>query len=232
MTRLSPLTLYSALVVRSPFDDGLLEGYRRRFGDLCIHWNPTSVLMENIANGQLCDLVIVTDPAMEQLIAQGIADPATRRPLVVSRIGFAVRKGAPHVDVSDREQLIKTLRAARSLCYSTGGASGIHFKTVLQMLGIEQEIDAKACPIAEGFTAEKLLSGDADLAIQQVSELLAVPGVEITGDLPADLQKSTSFSIARCFHSEHQQQAAALTEIVTSPDAAARYAKFGLQSQN
>ncbi len=232
MSHSTPLSLHSALVVRSPFDAALLDRYRRQSGEIDIHWTPTTVLMKNIENGQQCDVVIVTDPAMDQLVAQGIVDPATRKPLVISRIGFAVKQGAPHVDVSGTEQLVNTLRNGRSICYSIGGASGIHFKAVLQKLGIEQEIDAKACPIPEGFTAEKLISGEADLAIQQISELLVVPGVEIVGYLPDELQKVTAFSIARFANSERKQQAAELIDIVTAANTADEYQKFGLELRN
>lgn len=231
MTDSTSLTLHSALVVRSPFDASLLDIYRRQAGDISIHWTPTTVLMKNIENGQQCDVVIVTDEAMDKLVAEGIVDPATRKPLVTSRIGFAVKSGDKHVDVSDSEKLISVLREGRSVCYSIGGASGIHFKTVLQKLGIEQEIDAKACPIPEGFTAEKLITGEADLAIQQISELLTVKDVEITGYLPDELQKVTSFSIAQFRNSAHKTQAATFIDIVTSAEAAEEYQKFGLESR-
>lgn len=231
MSHATALKVHSALVVRSPFDASLLDIYRRQCGEVSLHWTPTTVLMKNIEDGQQCDVVIVTDPAMDELEAKGIIDPATRKPLVVSRIGFAVKQGAPHVDTSEREKLIAVLRAGRSICYSIGGASGIHFKSVLKTLGIEQEIDAKACPIPEGFTAEKLITGEADLAIQQISELLVVPGVEITGYLPDDLQKVTAFSIACFNHSDLKTQGQQLIDIVTADSAAAEYEKFGLESR-
>ena len=232
MNESNALIVHSALVVRSPFDASLLDIYRRQHGDVSLHWTPTTVLMKNIENGQQCDVVIVTDPAMDQLEAQGIIDPATRQPLVVSRIGFAVKKGEPTPDTSDRQKLIDTLRNGRSICYSIGGASGIHFKSVLKTLGIEQEIDAKACPIPEGFTAEKLITGEADLAIQQISELLVVPGVEISGYLPDDLQKVTAFSIACFSHSPRKNRGRQLIDIVTSASAAEAYQKFGLESRH
>lgn len=222
------LTLHSALVVRSPFDATLLDIYRQSHGDIDITWTPTTVLMKNIASGQTGDVVIVTDQAMDELIELGVVDAASRKPLIVSRIGFAVKQGDTRPDVSTPEALKKTLLETRSVCYSIGGASGIHFKTVLTRLGIEAEVDAKASPIPEGFTAEKLITGEASLAVQQISELLVVSGIEIAGRLPEELQKVTSFSIALFSASPLKNEGAALIDIVTAQASKEAYARFGL----
>lgn len=229
MKNTASLSIHSGLVVRSPFDASLVGLYQAEHGPVDITWTPTTVLMKHIENGLRCDLVIVTDQAMDTLIDQGIVDIRSRRPLIVSGIGFAVKQGAPKPDISSPEKLKAALLAARSICYSIGGASGIHFKTVLAGLGIEKEVTAKACPIPEGFTAEKLITGEADLAVQQISELLVVSGIDIVGPLPGDLQKSTSFAIAQFSQSDKKQAGAVFIDIVTSPDAKAEYQRFGLE---
>ncbi|WP_170975456.1 substrate-binding domain-containing protein [Martelella alba] len=228
MNNPTALRLHSALVVRSPFDASLLNRYRGQFGPIEATWTPTTVLMKEIDDGLQSDVVIVTDPAMEDLIARGLVDATTRKPLVVSRIGFAVKQGAAKPDIADSQKLRQALLSARSLCYSIGGASGIHFKTVLRRLGIEAQVDAKACPVPQGFTAEKLITGEADMAVQQISELLVVPGIDIVGPLPGDLQKATSFSIALFAAARDKPAGAALIEMVTAPDTRAEYGRFGL----
>ncbi len=230
---LNPTTLnvHSALVVRSPFDASLLDSYRRDHGNVDVTWTPTTVLMKNIENGLSCDVVIVTDASMDKLIADGIVDADSRKPLVVSRIGFAVKKGEAKPDITTPDALREVLLATRSVCYSIGGASGIHFKNVIRQLGIEADVDAKASPIPEGFTAEKLVTGEASLAVQQISELLVVPGIEIVGRLPEALQKATSFSIAVFSNSACKAQGKTLIEIVTAQTSKAEYERFGLDSR-
>lgn len=222
------LTLQSGLVVRSPFDAALMPVYREAHGEVDITWTPTTVLMKNIENGLTGDVIIVTDQAMDELIAKGVVDAESCKKLIVSRIGFAVKQGEAKPDVSTPQALAQTLLDTRSVCYSIGGASGIHFKTVLARLGIEEEVDANACPIPEGFTAEKLITGEASLAVQQISELLVVSGIEIVGRLPEELQKVTSFTIGLYSQSQQKDKGAALIEIVTSEASKEAYARFGL----
>jgi len=92
--------------------------------------------------------------------------------------------------------MTKTLLDARSVAYSLGGASGIYLQQLMTELKILNAVNARATTVPAGFTAEKLLSGEADLAVQQLSELIAVPGVEVVGGLPDSVQHLTHFSIA------------------------------------
>jgi molybdate transport system substrate-binding protein len=113
-----------------------------------------------------------------------------------SRLGLAVTKGAPHPAIGTVDQLRHALVQARSIAYSRAGASGIYFEKLIEQLGIAETVRAKATVIPSGFTAEKLVSGEADLAVQQVSELMVVPGIEVIGKLPEAVQQVTSFSAA------------------------------------
>ena len=103
--------------------------------------------------------------------------------------------------------------AARSVCYSRIGASGLYFAKLIQDLGIADAVNAKATIASTGFTAERLVSGEADLAVQQISELMVVPGIEVVGGLPAAVQTVAIFS-------------AGVLTASTQPDATADFAKF------
>ena len=116
----------------------------------------------------------------------------------------------------------------RSICYSVGGASGIYFQQLITKLGIADVINAKASPIPSGFTAEKLLTGDADLAVQQVSELKVVPAAEIIGKFPEELQLVTSFSAAIMRSTTNPEAAARLIASLTGPQAAIAYRESGV----
>jgi len=196
MNNSTAIQIISALVVRSPFDAEILPAWQQQGHAVEVKWTPTTVIMDNIRDGYRSDIAIVTVGAMDELIAAGIVDGSSRIELVESRIGLAVKAGEPHPDIATTEALVATLLAARSVAYSIGGASGIYFNAMIEKLGIAEAVNARASTIPEGFTAEKLISGEASLAVQQVSELLVVPGIEVIGRLPEAVQKTTAFSAA------------------------------------
>ena len=224
-----PLTLMSALAVRGAFENGILPAFEAETGIKVIpDWTPTTVIMTRLAAGERCDVLVLIVDAMDRLVAQDLVDPASRVELAHSRLGLAVPPGAAHPDISTVESFTKTLLAARSICYSVGGASGIYFQQLITKLGIADVINAKASPIPSGFTAEKLLTGDADLAVQQVSELKVVPAAEIIGKFPEELQQVTSFSAAIMRSTTNPEAAARLIASLTGPQAAIAYRESGV----
>ena len=157
---------------------------------------PTRTLEARIRAGERADAAVLTAEAIAALSAEGVLDGMTARPLAHSRVGLAVKAGAPHPDISSVEALRSLLLAVPSLCYSRAGASGIFFAGLIERLGIADAVNAKAIVIPQGFTAEKLLTGEAAIAFQQVSELMEVPGIEVVGPLPEGAQTVAVFSAA------------------------------------
>jgi molybdate transport system substrate-binding protein len=155
---------------------------------------PTRTLEGRIRAGEHADAAVLTAEAVAALAAEGVLDGMTSRPLAHSRVGLAVKAGARHPDISSVEALRRTLLAAPSLCYSRAGASGIFFAGLIERLGIATEVNAKAIVIPQGFTAEKLLTGEAVIAFQQISELMEVQGIEVVGPLPEGAQTIAVFS--------------------------------------
>lgn len=198
-----PLRVLSTLGVQ-----GVLEALLPPAQLAATRFDPTAALLRAIAEGAAGDVAILTAEGVDALTAQGVL-AAPRRDLVRSHVGMAVRPGFPHPDLATPESTIAALRACRALAYSRAGASGIFFAGLLERLGIAAEINAKATIIPQGFTAERLLSGEVDLAIQQVSELMAVPGVEIVGRLPPALNTEAIFSGAVFAASPHAEAARA-----------------------
>jgi molybdate transport system substrate-binding protein len=120
------------------------------------------------------------------------------------------------------------LVAARSVAYSKIGASGIYFAELIVRLGIADEINARAT-ITSGFTAERLVSDEADLAVQQISELKQVDGIEVVGPIPLSLQTPAVFSAGRMVASENAAQADALLSYLASPEVAPLLLETGLE---
>lgn len=203
----TPLKVMCALAIRQAFDQAIVPDLAAAGVTLEIDWNPTTVIMKTIEGGGRADALVIMTESMDVLAAQGLIDPASRFEVVQSRVGIAVPNGAPHPDISSVEAFKQTLLGARSVAYSQAGASGIHFRNVLDQLGIADAIKAKATVIPAGFTAEKLMTGEADIAVQQISELMTVPGVEIVGRFPEAVQKASR--LAAAMFAETPQRAAA-----------------------
>ena len=153
-------------------------------------------LLTRIKGGERADAAILTREGIAELAAAGILDGGSAVDLVRSRVGLAVRAGAPRPDIGTAEAFKAALLAARSISYSRLGASGVFFAGLIERLGIADAVNAKATVIPTGLTAEPVARGEVEMAIQQVSELKAVPGVDVVGPLPASLQPSPALPSA------------------------------------
>ena len=218
------LTLKCALVVKGAFDASVVPAFEAQSGTkLQIDWAPTTVIMSKIAAGEAADAVLIVADCVDELAAQGKVDASTKRIVLRSRIGVAVAKGAAHPDIATVEAFKRAMTGARSVCYSRGGQSGVHFAPMIERIGIGAAVNAKAIIIPSGFTAERLVTGEADIAIQQLSELAVVPGIEIVGPLPDEVQKVTTFAAAVMTGSQHGDAAARFIAHITSEAAFAAY---------
>lgn len=161
-----------------------------------MQFDPTARLLARIAAGERADVAILTDAGIEALLANGTLAAGTRRDLALSYVGMAVPAGAARPVIGNVAELRAALLAAPSLAYSRAGASGIFFAELIERLGIAEAVNAKATIIPQGFTAELAARGEVSLAIQQVSELLAIKGVDIVGKLPPEANTCAVFSAA------------------------------------
>lgn len=222
--------IMSALVIRAMVDEVIVPRYRDRGYEPDFVWNPTVALMKAINDsGARADAIVAIDWALDELAHKGLIDVSTRRPVAQASVGLAVRRGVPKPDISTGENLRQVLLATPSLCYSRAGASGIYFEKLIDRLGIGDAIRAKATVIPVGLTGEKAASGEVDLAIQQVSELLAVQGIDFVGPFPDELQATTDFSAAVFTGSTHRAGAAAFVDILLTPEARQAYIRTGLK---
>jgi molybdate transport system substrate-binding protein len=190
---------------------------------------PTLALLDRLEGGEGADVVVLTREGLDGLAKVGTVAPESCVDLARSYVGIAVQAGAPHPDISTPDALRATLLGARSVAYSRLGASGIFFAQLIERIGIASEVNAKACIIPQGFTAERLLTGEADLAVQQISELKLVAGVEILGCIPREMQTPAVFSAGRLTMSGKPAQADALLRFLTSADAGPALRESGLE---
>jgi molybdate transport system substrate-binding protein len=190
---------------------------------------PTIGLLERLRSGEGADVLILTKEALDDLAAKGTVALDSCIDLARSFVGIAVKAGAVRPDIATEASLRKTLLGARSVAYSRIGASGIFFAQLIERMGIASEINGRAVIIPSGFTAERLVTGEADIAIQQVSELRLVSGIEVVGPIPLHLQSPAWFSGGRVAASKQTEQADALLKYLASPEAAPVLRESGLE---
>jgi molybdate transport system substrate-binding protein len=156
-------------------------------------YKSTNMTLGLIAQGLTADMTIVTREAMGRLVHDGVIAEGSTADLAQSGVGIAVRAGAPKPDIGSVDALRRTLLMAKSIAFSRLGASGIHFASVIERLGIADDVRRKA-HISDSFVGEVAARGDAEIAVQQISELKAVAGIDIVGPLPDEVQKISVFA--------------------------------------
>ena len=190
---------------------------------------PTLALLKRLREGEAADLVILTREGLDDVIGEGRVVAESAADLARSYVGIAVRAGHAHPDIATEVALRKAVLAARSVAYSRLGASGIYFAQLIERMGIAGEINARATIVQQGFTAERLVSGEADLAVQQISELKQVDGIEVVGPIPHELQTPAVFSAGRMANATHAAAADRLLRYLASPEVAPVLRESGLE---
>jgi molybdate transport system substrate-binding protein len=179
--------------------------------------------------GEPADVVILASTALDDLIAKGKVVAGSRVDLVNSKIGMAVRKGAPRPDIGSVEALKQALLDAKSIAYSAS-ASGTYLSTELfPRLGIADQVKDKSQRIVSERVGDVVARGDAEIGFQQISELLPIEGIDYVGPLPADAQKVTVFSAGIAVGAKNPDAARALIEFFQSPAAVPAITKAGLE---
>ena len=190
---------------------------------------PTLALLARLRGGEAADVVILTREGLDEVVREGRVAAESCVDLARSYVGLAVKAGAPHPDISTEPALRAALLGARAVAYSRLGASGILFAKLIERLGIASEINARAVIIPQGFTAERLVSGEADLAVQQISELKQIGGIEVVGPVPHHLQTPAVFSAGRMAASHKVAHSDRLLRYLASPEVAPVLRASGLE---
>jgi molybdate transport system substrate-binding protein len=190
---------------------------------------PTLGLLDRLRDGEAADVVILTRAGLDDLSAKGTVVADSRVDLARSFVGIAVKAGTEHPDIATESALRAILLGSRCVAYSRIGASGIFFAQLIERMEIAHEINARARVIPSGFTAELLVTGEAELAVQQISELKQVTGVEVVGPIPHHLQSPAVFSAGRLAASKRVVQSDALLKYLASPEVAPVLRESGLE---
>ena len=193
-----------------------------------VSWGATLDQRDRILAGARADVAIITADAIDELEDKGILTPDARADLVASDISIAARPGEPVPDVSTVESFKAALLQCRAVAYSQRGASGVYFAGLLERLGIAEQVNARAVVVPQGLTGPRLLTREADLAVQQTSELMQAEGINIFAKLPADVQQMTVFSIGTFKDAPQRKLAEYFIAFLLSPLGADTFRANGL----
>ncbi|MCE4555276.1 substrate-binding domain-containing protein [Roseateles cellulosilyticus] len=182
-----------------------------------------------LARGEAIDVVVMVEPALDHLMADGWLVPGSKRRLALSRIACAVPSGEPTVPLDDVAQVKQAFLQAPSVAWSDS-ASGQYIQgELLARLGIEADVKAKGRQIPATPVGEILARHEAAFGCQQRSELQPVRGIDIVGDLPAELQRVTPYAAARVARSRRPQAAERYLDFLTGRDSAPAIRAAGLE---
>lgn len=191
-------------------------------------WIPTVEIMRRLKGGETVDLVIMAAGAIDELIKLGKIAAGSRVDLAKSGVGVAVRAGAPRPDISSGEALKRAVLAAKSIVYSHG-PSGVYLAGLFQRMGIAEELKSKVKQVQGEPAGAVVARGEAEIGFQQMSELLPVPGIDLLGPLPADVQQITVFSAGLHVGAKAPDAARALVKFMTAPAAVPVIRKKGME---
>lgn len=185
--------------------------------------------MRRLQQGEPFDFVVLADDAIEKLMLDGRLESATRTPFARSAIAVAVAAGAPRPDIGTESAVRGAVLRARTIGYSTG-PSGTHLMRLFARWGIAEAIAPRMVQAPPGVpVASLVVGGDVEVGFQQLSELMHVPGIDVVGALPPEIQAVTVFSAAVCKTSTRRDDTKALLAFLASPEAEDAKRRHGLE---
>lgn len=210
--------------------DALAPEFERAAGqEVAIEADSAKTMLARIKGGETGDVLVIGKSGADELAQLGIIVPGSSRPFARARVGVAVRAGAPRPDISSVEAFKRSMLSAKSIAHTVNGASGMYVPVLMERLGIADKMKPKTVTRPGGYIARVVAAGEAEIAIQQIVELLAVPGVDLVGPLPDEIQKVFETTAAIFTSSNRPAAAEALLRFLLAPGAAGVFGDKGLE---
>jgi molybdate transport system substrate-binding protein len=229
---MAEIKVFSTIAVRGAVE-ALVPRFEQATGcTFAITFATAPMLVKRVEAGETADLLILSQAGIDALAKAGKLAPGSQVTLASSATAIAVKAGAPKPDISTPEALKQTLLDVEAIAYTdpaAGGASGVYFAKLLERMGVAEAMKPKTkYPPAGGFSANLLITGEAELAVQQKPELLHVAGAEVIGLLPGDLNVITEFAVAMMAGCKNGEAAGVLIKSLRSSEAVAMFRAKGL----
>ena len=179
--------------------------------------------------GEAFDVAVGNPPTIETLIKSGKVVAGSRADIGRAGLAVAVKSGAPKPDISTVDAFKKTLLAAKAVAFPGEGASGIYFVGLLDWLGIKDAMQSKLKPMQAEDTVEVVARGEADMVVVVAPRIADVPGVDVVGPLPEELQTKIGFAAGLSTSTKEPDAAKALIKFLTGPAAKATLKAKGVE---
>jgi len=207
--------------------------YEKASGNTLVIDNDTvGALAKRIEAGEGFDVVVMTPAAVDELAGKGKVLRGSRVSLAQVGVGVMVKAGAPLPDISTVDAFKKAVLAAKSVSFidpASGGSSGIYVAKLLERLGIADQVKPKEKLKQGGYVADYIESGEAELGIHQISEIVPVQGATLVGPLPAEIQNYTTYAAGISASAEDNEAAKALVKLLSGPAAAPVIKEKGME---
>ena len=214
----------------------LVPDFEKQTGNKVVVDNDTAGgLKKRIESGEAFDVAVITPAIVDDLAGAGKIAPGSRVNLATVGVGVVVKEGAPKPDVSTVEAFKSALLAAKSVAYidpASGGSSGVYIDKLLERLGIADQVRPKAKLKKGGHVAELIVSGEAELGLHQISEIVPVKGAALVGPLPKEIQNTTTYAAGLSASSQNKDAAQALIKMFSGPAAATVLKSKGMEPAN
>src|SRR5262245_20756670 len=198
---------------------------------LVVDNDTVGALTKRVEGGEAFDVVVVSPAAIDDLTMKGKVADGSKAALARVGIGVMVKAGAPAPDISSLEAFKRALLNAKSVAYidpASGGSSGIYLANLFEKLGIANDIKPKAKLKQGGYVADLIKSGEAELGIHQISEIIPVKEVTLVGPLPAEIQNYTTYAAGISPAAKDTAAAKALIQVLSGPATAAVLKEKGM----
>jgi molybdate transport system substrate-binding protein len=199
--------------------DKIGPGFERASGHkLKVTYGTSAPLRRQIDAGMTFDLALLVPATLDALIKDGKVAADSRIDIARSAIGVAVKAGAAKPEVSTPEGFKRALLGAKSISYSGEGASGKHFTNLVEQLGIASEVKPKLVPLPSGEAVAPVARGEVGMAVITLANIVNVPGVELAGLLPRDMQHYTVYTAGVATAAKSPDGAKALLALIMAPE--------------
>jgi molybdate transport system substrate-binding protein len=207
-----------------------LSGFERESGQkVTLILDTAKNSLARIKSGERADVAVLLGSSIDELAGMGILSAQSRQPFSRSAIGIGVLAGAPKPDISTVEAFKRTLLNAKSIAHTVHGPSGAYFPGLIERLGIAEQVKPKTVTRPGGYIGVVVTAGEAEMAFQQICELLAVPGIEVVGPIPEEIQYNFDSKAAIFSESKNQAAARALLAYLAHAEHAAKFIEAGLE---
>ncbi|MGC1873406.1 MAG: molybdate ABC transporter substrate-binding protein [Pseudolabrys sp.] len=233
LVKAAEVKVFSTIGVQAALEELAPKFEQATSNKLNITWATAAILVKRVQAGETADLMVLTKQSLDALTKDNKATAGADAVFASSGMAVVVKKGAPKPDISTPDAFKQALINAKTIAYSdpaAGGASGVYFAKLLERMGIADQMKAKTRhPPPSGNSANLVVAGEADLAIQQEPEVMSVAGIDMVGPLPADLNNITAYAAGIGAGSQQADAATALIRFLHSPEAQAVFKAKGLK---